>query len=115
VATAATIDLVAEVTGQLSGTERLAPARVTLASAVGQRQLVDIAAGDNTITVAGATPAYCIIVPPPGAVASWRLKGAGGDTGVPIAANRWTAVAMASSSFILNSSAVVSGVELNFL
>lgn len=77
---------------------------------------ISLAIGDNTITVptGGTVPTAVTIVKPAGSTAVLKLKGAGGDTGVTLHATDPDSISLAASqaSFILNASAIVTGVVL---
>lgn len=77
---------------------------------------ITLAIGDNTITVptGGTVPTAVTIIKPAGNTATIKLKGAGGDTGVKLHATDPDSISLdpTQASFILNATALVTGVVL---
>ncbi|HET9063671.1 MAG TPA: hypothetical protein VFO62_10320 [Candidatus Binatia bacterium] len=82
-------------------------------SSPAQIQILTLAAGDNTITApgGGSTPKACTIVKPAGNTVTITLKGAGGDTGIPLDDTDPDTIS-GGGGFILNAAAEVVGVRL---
>jgi hypothetical protein len=77
---------------------------------------INLAIGDNTIAVptGGTVPTAVTIVKPVANTATLKLKGAGGDTGVKLHITDPDSISLdpTQASFILNASAIVTGVVL---
>lgn len=103
-----------EVVGQVSGSVVVDPGEKTISSAIGQRQIISLNSGANTITVpTGAT--VVLIVPPTENTNSLTLKGVSGDTGVALSKTLPTALTLASvSSFVLSAGGTTS-MEFTYL
>lgn len=83
----------------------------------GDHDVVDLASGNNTITVPPSTACVvtaCTIVPPTGNTVDIVLKGVNGDTGIQLHDTDPTSIAIDSSvtSFVLNAASPVVGVQL---
>lgn len=104
----------------ISGTVAGGPSTKTIRKTVSDTdsasdsRLIDIASGDNTITVPKKATG-CILTPPAGNTVVLKIKGAGGDTGIQISkVNPFVymfdvdATASATTSFILNAAAALS-------
>lgn len=78
-----------------------------------QIQILTLAAGDNAITApgGGTTPKACTIVKPSGNTIAITLKGAGGDTGIPLDETDPDTIS-GGGPFILNAAAEIVGVRL---
>lgn len=77
----------------------------------------ELALGANTITVplaTGVSVKGATIIPPSTNVATITLKGVTGDTGVPISPTDPTSIAFGTApvSFVLTTSAIVSGLRI---
>lgn len=85
-------------------------------SSPGVEQLITLASGANTIAVptAGTVPTACTIVKPAGNVVAITLKGASGDTGVPLHPTQHDTISVgaAVTSFVLTAATQVVGVRL---
>lgn len=95
---------------------QLSPEAAANASAPNAQEIKTFTgAGDNTVTVptGGTTPKGVTILPPAGNTAVLTLKGAAGDTGIPIHLTDPTSLGLATGavSFILNVSATVTGIR----
>lgn len=81
-----------------------------------EENYVNLASGDNTITVptVGVTAFGAVIIPPSTNTAVLTLKGNAGDTGVALNRKNPSQIGLDSgvSSFILNASAAVVGVRV---
>lgn len=77
---------------------------------------ITLAAGDNTIAVptGGAVPTAVTIVKPAGNTGTIKLKGVGGDTGVKLHLTDPDSISLdpTQATFVLNASAIVTGVVL---
>lgn len=77
---------------------------------------ITLAIGDNTITVptGGTVPTAVTVIKPAGNVATIKIKGAGGDTGVKLHATDPDSISLdpTQATIILNASATVTGVVL---
>lgn len=82
----------------------------------GQRDIVTLASGDNTITPpgGGSTPKAVTIVPPSSNAILITLKGVGGDTGIGLHKTEHTTIALDSptGTFVLNAASAIIGVQL---
>ena len=92
-----------------AGTNGAAPGSITIHS---------LSAGDNTITVptGGSTVKGATIIPPSGNTQTITLKGAGGDTGIPLSKVDPTSLAFetAPASFILNAGGIITGLRIHW-
>lgn len=87
------------------------------ATSLGETEILDLAGGDNTITVptsTGSTLAGVTIVPPSGNTEALILKGVGGDTGIALHKTDPTSLGLDSgvTSFVLNAAGAVDGLRL---
>src|SRR5262245_23411148 len=99
-------------TGDLTATQTV-EARQNPASP-GVIQLLDLAVGNNTITVPiPATAVGCTIVPPPGNTHAILLKALPGDTGLGLHVTDPTTLALAPTvtSFVLEVTTAISSVR----
>lgn len=85
-------------------------------SSPSQSDLVTLASGANTITppAGGSSPKAVTIIPPAGNVVTITLKGVTGDTGVLLHPTDPTTIALGSTSatFVLTTSAILTGLRL---
>ncbi len=86
----------------------------------GQLQVVDLASGDNTITIptgGSSVPVALIIIPPAGNTETLTLKGDAGDTGVAIKPTDPCCISLPSgaSNPILNAGGIVTGIRYYFI
>lgn len=114
----ASIRLSGTIDGLGIGSQPISPVPNTYAAANGTRQFVNLASGNNTITVPSGAHAVCII-PPSGNAVTIQLKGVNADTGVALAVNQWTWISFSEASppatFVLTAGATLNGVELNWV
>ena len=112
----ASIELRGTISGLPIGSMAIQPSAITMTAAIGERDLQNLAMGDNTITIPTGTE-MVIITPPSGNATAIILKGAGGDTGRRLHNTRWNPISFDSSvtSFILNAAAGVNNVEFIFI
>lgn len=110
-----TINIIGEIDGLPSGSKSI-DLVVTLAAAVDASSLVNFASGDNTFT-APAGASFLLLIPPGTNTATFKLKGAGGDTGFPagIPTNPSMIPVNGGGTVIINSTAIVNGVTLAWL
>lgn len=112
-AISATRRTVIEFTGDVAF-QQLANAATNPTSA-GVTEIKTLVLGANTITPpAGFTNKAVTIIPPPGNVVAFTLKGVTGDTGVLIHPNDPTTIALGSTTatFVLSLSNTTNGVRL---
>lgn len=113
-ATSSTRNVSITYSGDVVGNESVAAA--ANAASPGQVQLVTLASGDNTITVpgGGSAPSACTIVKPTGNSTAIKIKGVGGDTGVRLHNTDPDTISIdpATTTFILNAAAQITGVRL---
>ena len=109
----ATIFIDGVLTGTASGNQYVRPAALSLASPVGQRQIVNLSSGANTITLPSGTR-FVHIQPPAGNAQTITLKGVSGDTGVALHKTNWTALSLESgvTSLVLTAGGSVTAVEI---
>jgi hypothetical protein len=110
------LSLSGAVIGLLTGNKHISVPNIATTSAIGQISVVKLNSGDNVISVpTGATSA--VIYPPANNTFGITLKGAGGDTGIPLRRNVWSVLSLdgSATSFILNAANIVVGVEISFL
>lgn len=103
------------VIGMAGGAEGISLS-VFIASAIGQRQLITLASGANTITVpTGST--MVIIVPPTTNTQTMTLKGVTGDTGIALDVAKPFVLSLAAgvASFVITAGAQIVGVGFTFL
>ncbi len=86
----------------------------------GQIQVVDLVSGDNVIAIpsgGGSVAAAVIMIPPPANTIVLTLKGDAGDVGVVIGLTDPISLTLSTtiSSFILNTSGIVTGLRLIFV
>jgi hypothetical protein len=93
-----------------------ATAAANTASPAATAAPITLAPGDNTITVptGGATTKAVTIVKPAANVATIKIKGVGGDTGITLDQTDPDSFSLGATqaTFILNASATVTGVVL---
>ena len=114
----ASIRLSGTVDGLAIGSQPISPTPNTYSAANGTRQFVNLASGNNTITVPSGAHAVGIF-PPSGNAVTIQLKGINADTGVALAVNQWTWIAFSEASppatFVLTAGAILNGVELDWV
>lgn len=111
------VDITGSVTDAPSGSKSIGPVTITSAAAVDHQLTVNLASGDNTITVPTGAKA-CIVIPPTGnTTVVIKLKGAAGDTGFTMAKSMPACLSFdtAPASFVINASAVLAGVVVVFV
>lgn len=88
----------------------------TNAVSPGKIDVVDLAAGTNTITppvAGGTTPQAVTIIPPVGNAQTITLKGVAGDTGVPLHKTDPSSFGLGGTgTFVLTAGAIITGVRL---
>lgn len=77
----ARIDISGEVEALTSGQLKMVLPTIVLTTAVGDVDVVNLASGDNTITLATAT-SVLVIIPPTTNAQTLTMKGVTGDTGL---------------------------------
>jgi hypothetical protein len=100
--------------GDVTGTEIVNAA--ANAASPGQIQILNLAAGANTITPpgGGATIVAVRIIPPAGNTQLITLKGVTGDTGVPLHKTDYTELGLDATltTFVLTAAGIVTGLRL---
>ena len=108
-----TVTLRGVVSGLPVGSISLAPPDIMAAAPIGTRTIVNLASGNNTITLPTGYTSV-VIQPPSGNATAILLKGVAGDTGSRLHNTRWQVLHFDSSvtTFVLNAAAIINGVEL---
>lgn len=75
---------------------------------------VDLAMGDNTLTVPTGTT-LILIVPPTSNAVALKVKGAAGDTGVLISKTKPTVLTWDSGPVIVNAASAIIGATVTFI
>jgi hypothetical protein len=116
-ATTSTRSLVIGFSGDVTFAETISAAQNL--SSPGQVQIFTLTGGtNNTITLptGGSVVTGAVIIPPAGNTVLIYLKGASGDTGIPIHKTDPTSIAFDSSasSFVLTPALIVTGLRIIF-
>ena len=87
------------------------------ANAPGDIDVLELAAGNNTITLptGGSAPKGATIIPPPGNVQTMTLKGVGGDTGIPMHLTDPSTITFATpppASFVITAGGIITGLRV---
>lgn len=90
-------------------------AAATNSTSPGQRDIVTLTNGANTITppTGGTIPQAVTIIPPAANTNSMTLKGVSGDTGVSLHLTDPTSIGLGSTTgtFVITTAAVITGVQ----
>lgn len=117
-AASATVTISIAVTGLPAGSEAIAPAAITSATAVGQIQTVNLTSSTFfalTVPSIPNAPTGVLIIPPSGNAVTLTLKGVTGDTGIALSLTGWNYVSLAGAGGalgILPGAGAVNGVQL---
>lgn len=92
------------------------PPGMNLLSTVGQFTLVNLGSGDTTVNPPALTTKIVVIVPP--TTATVTIRHAAGDTAIPLILSATDAewfVLPVGTSFIVNASVAIAGIEVLYL
>ncbi len=114
---AGTVSITGTITDLPTGDKAVGPVTITSAAAVAAESQVILSSGANTILIP-ATATVCIVVFDSTSATTKTLKGVTGDTGIvmkPAGAILLSFAAVPPASFVINSSALDTGLYTTFL
>jgi len=111
-AVAGTLTLTGTLTGVSTGTRQVSLEWVITSGK--EPVTVDLASGDNTLTVPAGTT-LVVITPPTTNTVALKVKGAAGDTGWLISKTKPTPMTYDSGPAIINAASAVTGATVTFI